>query len=165
MVFSVTIGNAGAIWEYIIKALAREYGDPSVLLTKIFDPSTLDPRRSCLEFLRKQEIDKQLDLIEFSCTVIQNNTYQPESAIKELNYRLKEGGVGYQYENGVIIRMDSQFVHAEITIKALSLLSSKQFSGAEDEFLSAHKHYRHGEHKDAIVDAGASFESTNEKHM
>jgi len=76
------------------------------------------------------------------------------------NYRLREGGVGYQFENGVIIRMDSQFVHAEITKKALSLLSSEQFSGAEEEFLSAHKHYRHGEHKDAIVDAGASFEST-----
>jgi hypothetical protein len=84
----------------------------------------------------------------------------PDEAISELNYRLREGGVGYQFENGVIIRMDSQFVHAEITKKALSLLSSEQFSGAEEEFLSAHKHYRHGEHKDAIVDAGASFEST-----
>jgi hypothetical protein len=80
--------------------------------------------------------------------------------ISELNHRLREGGVGYQYENGVIIRMDSQFVHAEITKKALSLLSSKHFSGAEDEFLSAYKHYRHSECKDAIVDVGASVEST-----
>ncbi|HEX3496287.1 MAG TPA: hypothetical protein VHT02_03775 [Methylocella sp.] len=44
--------------------------------------------------------------------------------------------------------------------KSLSLLGSEQFSGAEEGFLSAHKHYREGDHKDAIVDAGASFEST-----
>jgi hypothetical protein len=84
----------------------------------------------------------------------------PDEAIAELNYRLREGGVGYQFENGTIIRVDSQFVHEEITKKALSLLSSEQFSGAEDEFLTGHKHYREGEHKDAIVDAGASVEST-----
>ena len=31
-----------------------------------------------------------------------------DDAIKELNYRFKEHGVGYQYESGKIIRIDSR---------------------------------------------------------
>jgi hypothetical protein len=112
MIFCDAISNVEELWKYIITALAREYGDPSVLLSKQYDPSILDSRHSCLTFLKTEEIDKQLDLIELSCNIIHNNTYQPERAINELNYRLREGGVGYQFENGVIVRMDSQFVHA-----------------------------------------------------
>jgi hypothetical protein len=146
--------------------MPREYKDRSVNIW----PSG---RQSCVNFLTKHgSIDSELDIIEFAFKVIDEKIRNyagvgyygiimtPDEAIAELNYRLRERGVGYQYENGVMIRMDSQFVHAEITKKALSLLSSQQFSGAEDEFLSAHKHYREGDHKDAIVDAGASFEST-----
>lgn len=160
MILGDAFGRYEKPWDFIIRALAREYGDPSILLCQKYDPSSLDARISCLEFLRNQmDIDRQLDLIELSFKLIESNYQNPGEAIHELNYRLKEGGVGYQYENHFIIRMDSQFIHAEVTKKALSLLGCAQFSGAEDEFLSAHKHYRHGEHKDAIVDAGASFES------
>jgi len=127
--------------------------------------------------MKQIDIDRKLDLIQLSFKIINQDFWkrylrsldfkerfgikiEPDDAIFELNYRLREGGVGYQFENGVIIRVDSQFVRTEIIKNALSLLSSEQFSGAEDEFLSAHKHYREGDHKDAIVDAGASFEST-----
>jgi hypothetical protein len=117
---------------------AREYGDPSVNIW----PSG---HQSCVNFpIKHVNIDSELDIIEFAFKVIDEKirNYEgvgyygiimtPDEAIAELNYRLREGGVGYQYENGVMIRMDNQFVHAEITKKALSLLSSQQFSGAED---------------------------------
>jgi AbiJ N-terminal domain 4 len=163
MILHDAIGTSGALTN-IMKTLAREYGDPSITYS------------SPEQFLRERKhIDEKLDIIELKFRFIdkviraeilpeiQENfgiTLNPDEAIFELNYRLREGGVGYQYENGVMIRMDSQFVHAKITKKTLSLLSSAQFSGPQDEFLSAHKHYRHGEYKNAIVDAGASFEST-----
>lgn len=163
MILCDTLIYAETIWSTIINILAREYGDPTILLSVKTNSQIIDSKRSCLEFLKKQlHTDRKLDLIELSFKLIDQNKIgrDSEKVVSELNYRLREGGVGYQYVNGIIIRIDSQFVHAEITKKALSLLSSQQFSGAEDEFLSAHKHYRHGEHKDAIVDAGASFEST-----
>lgn len=43
---------------------------------------------------------------------------------------------------------------------ALVLLSDPRFKGAEEEFRSAHAHYRAGEYEDAIVDANRAFEST-----
>jgi hypothetical protein len=119
---------------------------------------------------KTRNIDNKLDIIELACKVIDKDIRKfavvegiimtSDEAIPEINYRLREGGVGYQFENGTIIRVDSQFVHTEITKKALSLVSSEQFSGAEDEFLSAHKHYREGDHKYAILAAGASVAST-----
>jgi hypothetical protein len=42
---------------------------------------------------------------------------------------------------------------------ALLLLADPRFAGAQEEFLSAHAHYRAGEHEDAILDANRAFES------
>ena len=84
----------------------------------------------------------------------------PEDAISELNHRFREHAIGYQYNNGQIVRVDSGFIHAEVVVPALSLLSSQHFKGAEQEFRSAHEHYRKKEYKDAIVDALNAFEST-----
>ena len=83
-----------------------------------------------------------------------------DSAINELNCRFFEHGIGYQYNNGKIIRIDSGFIHAEAVIPALTLISSEGFSGAEQEFRSAHEHYRNQEYKAAIFDAQKAFEST-----
>jgi hypothetical protein len=84
----------------------------------------------------------------------------PEDAINELNDRFHEHTIGYQYNNGQIVRVDSGFIHAEVVVPALSLLSSQHFKGAEQEFRNAHEHYRKKEYKDAIVDALNAFEST-----
>jgi hypothetical protein len=126
------IGDWEYIWEYIINTLAREYGEPSILFFHHND--SLNSRGSCLIFLKNQvQIDRRLDLIELSFRLIDGEIRQrriinsfdivlaPDEAIYELNYRLREGGVGYQYENGVMIRMDSQFIHAEITKKKITV--------------------------------------------
>jgi hypothetical protein len=39
-------------------------------------------------------------------------------------------------------------------------LSAPEYEGARDEFLSAHRHYRNGDHEEAITEAAKSFEST-----
>jgi hypothetical protein len=61
---------------------------------------------------------------------------EPSDAIADLNHRLLEHGVGYQYVSGKIIRIDSQFLHAEVVKPALALLQDKRYHGANDEFES-----------------------------
>ena len=83
-----------------------------------------------------------------------------DEAIKELNVRFKLAGVGYQFEDGYILRIDSELIHTEIVKPALQYLNEEGFEGPRDEFIRAHAHYRKGEMKDAIVDANNAFEST-----
>lgn len=84
----------------------------------------------------------------------------PDAAIEELNIRFRQAGLGYQFEAGKIVRVDSQYVHSEVMKPALLLLSDPRFAGAQQEFLDAHAHYRAGEYEDAILDANRAFEST-----
>lgn len=84
----------------------------------------------------------------------------PDSAIEELNGRFRERGIGYQYVNGILVRLDSQFAHAEVVKPALGLLNASGFDGPADEFMRAFQHYRHGRHKEAVAEALKAFEST-----
>ena len=68
--------------------------------------------------------------------------------------------MGYQFTDGKLLRVDSQFVHTEAVIPALAVLCEKHFAGAQEEFLSAFEHYRHGKKEEALIDACKSFEST-----
>lgn len=84
----------------------------------------------------------------------------PDDAIDSLNIRFKEASVGYQYVSGEIIRVDSEILHSEAVKPALSLLRDKRYNGANDEFLSAHAHYRNGKYKECLTDCTKAFEST-----
>jgi hypothetical protein len=165
-------------WQDIHKILTRELGLFSLSSNK-HNGLYID----CAEFLldKKTPIDNLLDLIEitFDCidrcvrsivtdVDINPDTFNddgfdfqhPDDAIEELNHRFREHSIGYQYSNGQIIRVDSDFIHSEVVIPALKLLSNQCFAGAEQEFLSAHRYYRQQDYKPAIVDALKSFEST-----
>lgn len=164
--------SVNQLWNNIHKDLARELG--------LFNLGIKGENSfyQCKSFLLNKDtpIDNILDLIEVTFRYIdkeiresrQNYQYQdelrdsqlPDDAISELNHRFREHGIGYQYNNGQIIRVDSGFIHAEVVVPALSLLSSQQFKGAEQEFRSAHEHYRNQKYKEAIVDAQKAFEST-----
>ncbi len=68
----------------------------------------------------------------------------PDDAIAEINGRFMQHGVGYQFsvEQGRFVRVDSTFMHAEVTEPAMALLTEKGFEGAAQEFQKAHEHYR-----------------------
>jgi hypothetical protein len=160
------------LWHEIHDSFARELG--LFHLGSEFQ----NPFDQCQFFILSENtnVDNVLDLIEFTFYTIddvvrellQDYRHQgelsvsqlPDDAISELNHRFREHAIGYQYSNGQIIRVDSGFIHAEVVVPALSLLSSHQFDGAEQEFRNAHEHYRKQEYKDAIVDALNAFEST-----
>lgn len=82
------------------------------------------------------------------------------SCIEELNARFREHGVGYQYDSGEIIRVDSELIHVEAVKPALLLLRGANYSGAQEEFLGAFEHYRHGKNKEALNECLKAFEST-----
>lgn len=83
-----------------------------------------------------------------------------QTAIDEINYRLREAKVGYQLEGTSLIRVDSQYVHAEVMKPALALLAGQEFEGPRQEFLAAHQHYRAGDHRQAVAMAANAVEST-----
>lgn len=156
-------------WVWIHDRLCREFG----LLTLV---RTLDnPFEKCCKFiLEESDIDNVLSLIELSFRFIDmvwrgrfhwdkddaDATQDPDDAIEELNDRFKEHGIGYQYVSSQIIRVDSQYLHAEVVRPAISLLQEAEFDGASEEFLKAHEHYRKGRNKEAIAEALKAFEST-----
>ena len=62
--------------------------------------------------------------------------------------------------DGELVRVDSQFIHAEAVKPALALLHECGFDGPVEEFMRGFEHYRHGRNKEAVADALKSFEST-----
>ena len=77
-----------------------------------------------------------------------------------MNERFLRAGVGYQFENGIVVRVDSELIHSEVVRPALLYLHQKGFEGPCEEFLRAHEHYRAGRTKEAITTANNAFEST-----
>jgi hypothetical protein len=116
-----------------------------------------------------------LDIIEFTFAFLDRDLRRmsdyeradfrlvhPSQAIEELNHRFREHGIGYEFLDCEIIRIDSKFIHAEAVRPALQLLhgAGQTFSGPLEEFLGAYERYRKDEHKDAIAWALKAFEST-----
>lgn len=155
-------------WELVSNTLARELG-----VFSLGNPS-IYPSAQCQEFLLTADTSGTLDIIQLSFQVIDtvmrdaSFTIRQEAevaqtadeAIEELNHRFREHGLGYQFTGGELMRVDSQYLHAEAVKPALSLLKVAGFQGASEEFLEAHEHYRKGEYADAIADALKAFEST-----
>jgi len=156
----------GVIFEKIHDTLCREHGFDKLVKTS----SYLSYARMCIHFLRKSDVYSNeilLDLIELSMREIdtlQKNyrsaKMSKDEAVKELNLRFRENGIGYEFSNDILIRKDSEILHEEVTKPALYLLQEDSFEGALEEFLKAHDHYRKGDYKDSILNAGKAFEST-----
>ncbi len=165
--------NVKGIYRDIVNILCREYG-----LFQLQDQYESYGDRNyraelCNFFLQIECIDTALDVIEISFRFIIAIVKEPSrlgytsdarehgrDAIDELNKRLKEHGVGFQFIEGEIVRVDSELIHSEAVKPALRLLNSKNYEGAQQEFLSAHEHYRHGNYKESLNDCLKSFKST-----
>jgi hypothetical protein len=159
---------ANKLWEFIFSTTRRERG-----VFALAHPHD-GPADQCKQFLLDSDTDCALDIIELSFRVIDlaarkfqlweidraRVTQTPDDAIEELNQRFREHTIGYQHEEGKLIRVDSQFVHAEAVKPAMSLLNQPGFDGPAEEFIGAFDHYRHGRHKEAVAEALKSFEST-----
>ncbi len=124
-------------------------------------------------FLKEQDVNKVIDIIEIFFTSIDKTVRNtpnyahlttskitPDDAIGELNVRFKENAVGYQFAGGEIVRLDSTYMHSEIVLPTIQLLSNRKFQGANEEYLRAHEHYRHGRNQECLNECLKAFEST-----
>lgn len=157
--------SAEDLFEEIHNILCREYGVFN--LTKrqgdYFDKvaNFMLEARDSNEVLDVVEITfKALDIVVREKSWEFSDCQTPDDAIGELNARFREHGVGFQYESGKIVRVDSQLIHAEVVKPTLLFLSGKDFMGANQEFLSAHEHYREQKFKECLNDCLKAFEST-----
>jgi hypothetical protein len=164
-------GETEKAYKLIVDALCREYGIFRLPGTKnTWERNYLDELANFV--LTETDTERVLDAVELIGRVIANWTNKfnflnrdnaeklAQDAITELNARFAEHAVGYRYEAGEILRIDSQLIHEEVVKPALRLLSSEHYAGAQDEFLRAHAHYRKGDAKEAMNDALKAFEST-----
>ena len=122
-------------------------------------------------FLSTPNTERALDVIETFFRLAEREATRRSSddlmggcmlvsaAIRELNARFREHGVGYSYEARKIVKVESQLLHAEVVRPALALLHDPDYRNAETEFLSAHEHYRHGRYPESINDSLKAFES------
>lgn len=157
--------------EIGVISLAKKIGEwapQSVVLTLL---NNRDPRDHFMHYLLFcPDVEGALDCVEllFQLIVSVHDKNDPacwraamsaDAAIHELNGRFREHGVGYQFESGQIVRVDSGVLHQSAVKPALALLRDPRFAAAEGEFLRAHEHYRAGRYEEAITDALKSFES------
>jgi hypothetical protein len=164
--------KAEQAYKAIVDALCKEYGVftlPSRAARH--GQPTIYPQDLGNFLLHQDDPEKCLDAIELSFRVIDNFTRDwnylhrddaseyADAAIAELNARFREHGVGYQYDSGEIIRVDSELLHNEAVKPALALLRAPEYAGAQAEFLTAHEHYRHGRPKEALTECLKAFES------
>ena len=142
-------------WQILHDAIAREAG-----MSKLGNAT--HAYEKCRHWIRTASPEDALDMIELGATMIASGGMPKRNElIAELNYRFREHAVGYQFENRQLVRIDNQFVHAEIVRPAIArLLSDRAFETANDEFMSAHSNYREKNFKDAVVAANRAFEST-----
>jgi|SRR5690554_22784 len=159
--------DSDEVYTYIFNVLCREYG-----VFKLAEGNTAIEQLFNF-FQDYKDTEQLLDFVEVtfkSINKINNNYYNysqstnstlsPGEAIKELNYRFKENGVGYQFEGNEVIRLDSTYIHSEVTKPTISLLRNKFFLGANEEYLKAHEHYRKGRNKECLAECLKAFEST-----
>lgn len=159
--------DAMAAYQAIHDALCREYG-----LFYLSESARVGNYQLALFnfFQESDDIEKVLDVIELSFKVISNLTYPYKQkaavrtgygeAVEELNARFLEHGIGFQLEADQIVRADSKYIHNEVVKPALAVLSETIYKGANEEFLKAHEHYRHGRIKECLNECLKSFEST-----
>jgi len=160
-------GNNRA-WQALHDFVRREKG--LLQLSK----SPRNPRHDCIEYLLNEpNVDNVLDIVELSCLTIlklrnidrhytkqAGITQSADDAISELNTRFKQANLGYQFESGQIIKTDNFAMHETVVKPTLLLLTDRNFSGVNNEFLAALKHHRAGNHRDAITAANSALEST-----
>lgn len=162
-----------------VDALCREYG---IFRLPAVYAAGQDKIHDLFNFvLQEQEADRVLDAVEISLSCIElrilvlarryakpsgeasayekflSEVLQP--AVEEINERFAEHAVGYRYTDGTIVRIDSEFVHAEIVKPALQILRKRMYAGAQEEFMKAHEHYRHDRPKEAINECLKALES------
>ena len=167
------VNNRNITPDYLCRRLktdlCREYGVEHLAKTprRIFANAPNLNRIEIRNFIETESIvERILDLIELFFKTLQNFISGKElnkildEEIKELNVRFLEHGIGYQYESGKIIKIDSEYTYEEMVKPAFRLLDRNGYKGVEAEFLKAHEYFRKGDNTGVLNECLKAFEST-----
>ncbi len=165
-------GDASArAWDYIEHEIKRErgilgrlhrlgrnsMGDVILYLSEVEDTSYF---LDAVEIgFRTVQLEWDLDYDDY---VTRQAVLRVNDSMAELNGRFSQHDLGYAFSGwpGIITRLDSQYIHAEVVESAIHQLRAAGWGGPLDEFMEAHRQYRHGNNKAAMNDALKAFEST-----
>ncbi len=153
-------------WIFIAKALRKEFGVHRLA-------RAVTEGEEVVAFLEEADTSQFIDTVELCVRVLDRVAgewpeYQrkqkgieqeAEAAIEEINFRFRQAGVGFQFVDGIAVRLDSEYAHEEVVRPALLLLRNSQYTGPQEEFLRAHRHYRNAEYPQAITESAKAFES------
>jgi len=159
----------GGVYIEIAKIVMKEHA-----LLKLPDPyynhTYLDKVNIYFESL--SDVNRSLDIVQVICFYIEHLEehlivhghnwpllHKGQMAIDEINERFKRQGVGYQYSQGKIIRIDNKMLHAEAVDRTFQLLREQPYHNVNTEYLTAHDHFRHGRAADCLTWALKAFES------
>lgn len=152
--------DRGKFYEGIHKILCKEYGVFTLKQNEWDDD--YNHEKIILEYiLHTKDFEQVLDILELFFKYFYNNDKKEltEKTFSEINARFKENGVGYVLEAKQILRIDSQIVHSNIVKPTINILSEPIYSGANEEFLKAHEHYRSNRNQECLNECLKSFES------
>jgi len=151
-------------YDQVVAILRREYG---VFSLSGRNDSGEESIKELFNFMLKAETTQFLDCCELAlgaiailCPEWDHSGEAVADAIDEANARFREHSFGYQFSGGRMLRVENLYSFQEIAKPAIEILSGKHFQGAQDEFISAHKHYKERKYKECINDCLKSFEST-----
>jgi len=155
------------------RILCHEYGVHSLLRSD-------DPNAICapliaggelFRFFRTASVEHCLDVIQVVLTLAmkilenhnlprQANLMSLDQGVDEINSRFREHWLGFRFQEGQILKLNSEFTYQTATRPAIELLKQKYLAGANQEFLAAHDHFRHGRYKESLNECLKTFEST-----
>ena len=92
------------------------------------------PRKELINFFFNQELDIMLDFIQL---FLKQKRLVNDDIITEVNQRMLENGFGYQFEDGLIVKINSKHIHKEMIVPTLNLLQDKQFKNVNDSYRAA----------------------------
>lgn len=153
------------MFSRVVRILRKEYYELR-LPSQSFPPQNAAEELTYFFLNEPEDSNRIIDVIEQSFLVLIELTTPDhlemgvvQRAITELNGRFREHGVGYEFVEDRIIRKDSEFIHTQVVVPALSVLQLSDFRGANDEFMDAHRHYRQGDNKATLTFCLNSLES------
>lgn len=159
--------KSSRFWELMVKEIQIELGLLKLSNNVRYTLSKDNYVNNVMSFLLTTDNKTALDVMDL--LVFYHHAYSIteysvkekwQEAINRINRKLKENSLGYEIVENQLIRIDNQFIHNEVVKNAIHLLQEHQFHAVSEEFLKAHEHYKQGDYKDAVVNAGKSFEST-----
>jgi len=156
------------IYESIHNIICEEHS----LECLIREPSyKSDYEVNVIEFFKtNNDLLIALDIIQLFCKFIhgfikshycdRNKKKELESILDEINQRMLQHSFGYQFTEGLLIRIDTKHTHNEIVKPALILLNDSRFKNANEEYRAGFEAYKNADYENVFSECNKSFEST-----